>query len=237
VRPVNRGPIPTDGSGNKMEFKTYPDARGQLIGRLGKTCSYCEMHLDSGLAVEHMRPKKPDGVDDTIVERELDWYNFLLACPNCNSTKSNKDVVPDDYFWPDRDNTFRAFNYFEGGIIKSSDSLSVELKDKANATLKLTGLDKRPLNDPKASDRRWKNRREVWDIAVRTKERLSRTDNDNVREIIVDLMTGYAYWSIWMTVFQDDSDMLRRFIKSLPGTADDCFDHDGIPIQRRGGQV
>jgi hypothetical protein len=160
-----------------------------------------------------------------------------LACPNCNSTKSNKDVVLDDYFWPDRDNTFRAFNYSEGGIIKASDGLSAELQSKANATIKLTGLDEHPLNDPKASDRRWINRREIWDIAIRAEGRLSGNDNDDFREQIVDTMTGHAYWSIWMTVFKSDSDMLQRFIKALPGTASDCFDHDGIPIQRRGGQV
>lgn len=237
MRPIDRGPIPNDESGNEMEFKTYQDARGKLIGRLGEMCSYCEMHLDSGLAVEHVRPKKPDGVDENIIERELDWYNFLLACPNCNSTKGNKDVVPDDYFWPDRDNTFRVFNYSEGGIIKASATLSTELQDKANATLKLTGLDITPLNDSKASDRRWINRREMWGIATRTKGRLSGNDNDDFRKQIVDTMTSGGYWSIWMTVFRGDSNMLQQFMKALPGTAADCFDHDGIPIQRRGGQV
>lgn len=237
MRPVDRGHIPTDESGNEMEFKTYQDARGKLIGRLGETCSYCEMHLDSGLAVEHIRPKKPDGVGEDIIERELDWYNFLLACPNCNSTKSNKDVVPDDYFWPDRDNTFRAFTYSEGGIITPSNELSAELQSKANATLKLTGLDKCPPNDSKASDRRWINRRETWDIATRTKGRISGNNDGDFRELIVNSMTSGGYWSIWMTVFRADSDMLQRFIKALPGTATDCFDHNGVPIQRRGGQV
>ena len=237
MRPVNRGPIPTDTSGNEINFHEYGDARGKLIEKLGETCSYCEMHLDSGLAVEHVKPKKPEGSDENIQERELDWHNFLLACPNCNSTKSNKDVVLDDYFWPDKDNTFRAFTYSEGGIITPSNELSAELQSKANATLKLTGLDKRPHNDPKASDRRWINRREVWDIAIRNREHLSQNENDSFRELIVTSMTGRGYWSIWMTVFQDDSDMLQRFMKALPGTADDCFDHGGIPIQRRGGQV
>ena len=237
MRPVNRGPIPTDASGNEINYTNYQYAREKLIERLGEICSYCEMHLDSSLHVEHVKPKKPEGSGDIIPEHELDWHNFLLACVNCNSTKSNKNVVLDDYFWPDRDNTFRAFNYSEGGIIKASDALSAELKDKANATIKLTGLDKHPLNAPKASDRRWKNCREVWDIAIRAKERLSRNDNDDFREQIVDTMTGHAYWSIWMTVFQDDSDMLQRFIKALAGTAEDCFDHSGMPIQRRGGQV
>jgi hypothetical protein len=195
------------------------------------------MRLDSGLAVEHVKPKKPEGSDGNIQERELDWHNFLLACPNCNSTKGNKDVILDDYLWPDKDNTFRAFTYSEGGIITPSNELSAELQSKANATIKLTGLDKCPHNDPKASDRRWINRREVWDIAVRNREHLSQNENDSFRELIVNSMTGRGYWSIWMTVFQDDSDMLQRFIKALPGTADDCFDHNGIHIQRRGGQV
>ncbi|HJH31815.1 MAG TPA: HNH endonuclease [Methanosarcinaceae archaeon] len=237
MRPVNRGPLPTDASGNEINFKKYGDARGKLIERLGETCSYCEMHLDSSLAVEHVKPKKPEGSDENILERELDWYNFLLACVNCNSTKGKKDVIPDDYFWPDKDNTFRAFTYSEGGIITPYAELSVELQDKAKATIELTGLNKRPLNDPKASDRRWINRREVWDIAILARERLSRNDNDVFREQIVDTMTGHAYWSIWMTVFHDDPDMLQRFIKALAGTATDCFDEDGMALQRPGGQV
>ncbi len=237
MRPVNRGPIPTDKSGNEIIFNEYRDARGKLIERLGETCSYCEMHLDSGLAVEHVKPKKPEGSDENIQERELDWYNFLLACPNCNSTKSNKDVILDDYFWPDIDNTFRAFTYSEGGIITPSDELSLELLDKANATIKLTGLDKCPLNDSKASDRRWQNRRDVWNIAVRTKHLLSLNDNDDFRELIVYTMIGHAYWSIWMAVFQDDSDMLQRFIKALAGTAKDCFNEGGMFLQRSGGLV
>ena len=237
MRPVNRGFRPTDVSGNEIKYNRYVDARGELIKRLGENCSYCEMHLNSSLHVEHILPKKPPFVDVDMEERKLDWYNFLLACPNCNSTKSNKDVILNDYFWPDIDNTFRAFTYSEGGIITPSNELSLELQAKANATIKLTGLDRHPLNDPTDSDRRWKNRREVWDIAIRAKERLSRNDYDDFREQIVDTMTGHAYWSIWMTVFQDDSDMLQRFIKALAGTAEDCFNEDGMPLQRSGSLV
>ena len=236
MRPVNRGPIPTDESGNEIVFNKHQDARGKLIERFGENCSYCEMHLDSGLAVEHVKPVKPPGSLENIQERETDWYNFLLACPNCNATKSNKDVILDDYFWPDKDNTFRAFTYSEGGIITPSNELSLELQSKANSTLELTGLDKCPLNNPKVPDRRWQNRKEVWDIAIRAKERLSRNDNNYFREQILETM-GNAYWSIWMTVFQDDSDMLRRFIKSVAGIAEDCFDEYGMPLQRQGGQV
>jgi hypothetical protein len=45
------------------------------------------MRLEASLAVEHVLPKKPEGVTEIIKSRELDWENFLLACTNCNSTK------------------------------------------------------------------------------------------------------------------------------------------------------
>ena len=236
MRPVNRGFRPTDVSGNEIKYNRYVDARGELIKRLGENCSYCEMHLDSSLHVEHILPKKPPFVDVDMEERKLDWYNFLLACSNCNSTKSNKEVILDDYFWPHKDNTFRAFTYLEG-IITPSAELSGELQIKAKATLELTGLNKYSRNNPKASDRRFKNRCEAWGIATRTKDRLSLNDTGDFREQVVETMIGYAYWSIWMTVFQDDSDMLLRFIKAIPGTAMDCFDENGMPIPRPGGQV
>ncbi|MGP8321501.1 MAG: HNH endonuclease [Methanosarcinaceae archaeon] len=235
MRPVNRGPIPTDESGKEIVFNKYQDARGKLIERLGETCSYCEMHLDSALAVEHIKPKKPPGSSENIQERELDWHNFLLACPNCNSTKGNKDVIPDDYLWPDRDNTFLAFTYSEGGIITSFTGMSAELQSKANATLKLTGLDKCSPNDTRASDRRLLNRRDAWSIAIQAKDHIFQDDSDDLRDTIVTLSSGY--WSIWMTVFQDDPDMLQRFIKALAGTATDCFDEVGMPLQRPGGQI
>ncbi|MGA9188637.1 MAG: HNH endonuclease signature motif containing protein [Methanosarcina sp.] len=237
MRPVIRGPWPTDANGQKIQYKEYKNARGELIKRLGEICSYCGMHLDSSLAVEHVRPKKPEGADKNILERELDWNNFLLACANCNSTKGDVDVVLDNYFWPDRDNTILAFTYFEGGRITVSDRLDVKLKKKAEATLKLTGLDANPLKDPKASDRRWLNRKEVWEIATRSKENLSRYNVECFREQIVYTMTGHGYWSIWMTVFQDDPDMICRFINAVPGTSTDCFDENGMSLPRLGGQI
>jgi len=46
-----------------------------------------------------------------------------------------------------------------------------------------------------------------------------------MREQIVLTATGHAYWSIWMTVFNDDPDMLQRLINAFPGTCADCFDN------------
>jgi uncharacterized protein (TIGR02646 family) len=239
MRPINRGSCPEE-SGQACPYKKYTEARGELIKRLGEYCSYCEMHLDSGLAVEHMQPKKPDGT--TVIDslRLLDWNNFLLACPNCNATKSNENVVLDDYLWPDRDNTFRAFCYSEGGLVSYAHDIGDnQLRQKACKMIHLVGLDKIPTDHDiatEASDRRWLNRKEAWEIAIRSKERLSRNDNEDFREQVLETPKAKGFWSIWMTVFKDDADMLQRLIEAFPGTCTNCFNEQYIPVPRQGGQ-
>lgn len=237
MRPVVRGDVPQDRNGNDKQFTDYTLTRGELIRRLGEYCSYCEMQLDASLAVEHVRPKQPPDATGVMTERELDWNNFLLACTNCNSTKGNIDVVLNDYFWPNRDNTFLALTYSEGGVISPSNQLDPDDMARAIKTISLTGLDKYPNNDPKASDRRWRNRREAWDIAQRAKQRLTQNDNDGIREQIVETAQAKGFWSVWMTVFENDTDILGRLIGAFAGTCDTCFDvaNDYVPTARPGG--
>lgn len=239
MRPIIRGDWPKKPDKTEIKYKNYAESRGELIHRLGEFCSYCEMHLDASLAVEHVQPKKPPGAAVAMTNRELDWHNFLLACTNCNSTKGNTDVVVDDYYWPDRDNTFRALQYSVGGIIEPADILTTDQKRQANRTIELTGLNKKPLNDSEASDRRWLNRKEAWDIASRSKERLSRNYNEDFKEQIEDTALANGFWSIWTTVFKDDPDMLRRFINKFEGTCDQCFDEHNCyaPVARTNGQI
>lgn len=222
MRPIVRGACPTQADGTAHVFTAYSNARGVLIRRLGECCSYCEMHLDASLAVEHVQPKKPPGAPVINVIRELSWDNFLLCCANCNSTKGNTDVALDDYLWPDRHNTFLALIYKQGGLIEAAQG-----NDHAQAqrTIELVGLDKTPSDQAQqtdASDRRWNNRREAWDIAVESKKNLKELDRPTMRAQIVLQIQGY--WSIWMTVFKDDPDMLKRIIHHIPGTATTCFD-------------
>jgi len=224
MRPVVRGDHPKDENGQAVIYCEYAKARRELINRMGEYCSYCEMHLDASLAVEHVQSKKPAGT--VIIRRELDWYNFLLACTNCNSIKGDKDVVLSDYLWPDSDNTFFALKYSEGGLVSPADCLHDELRTLALNTIDLTGLDKTPLNDPKASDRRLINRRETWDIAERSKQHLQCCDTPHMRTQIVFTAQAKGYWSVWMTVFKDDADMLQRFIQAFTGTCKECFDPD-----------
>jgi hypothetical protein len=166
----------------------------------------------------------------------LQWDNFLLACTNCNAIKQDKIPTLDTILWPDWDNTFRAFEYVAQGIIKPAANLSSVLQTKAIATIALTGQDRRP-NLQTASDRRWQNRRETWQIASESKQDLATLDNEAMRRQITRTAAAQGYWSIWMTVFADDNDMRQRLIKLLPGTAQDCFDEKGLPVVRPDGRI
>jgi uncharacterized protein (TIGR02646 family) len=227
MRPVVRGSWPLDAEGEQKEFAKYQNARKDLIDRLGGYCSYCEMKIDASLAVEHIQPKSHHP------SLTFDWNNFLLACPNCNSNKGKKNIALNDYIWPDRDNTFRALDY-QRGIVKSKPNIE---ETKANRLIQLVGLDKIP-NPINTTDRRWLSRLEAWDMAERAKHNLNRcyTNQMNIHDIL-DTAKAQGYWSIWMTQFRNDPNMLKRFIDDFPGTCTDCFDTTNhcSPIPRVGG--
>ena len=224
MRPVERGV--TD-----EKFKEYQDAKGLLLDRLGQYCSYCERHFPGGLAVEHIQPK------DSNPDLELEWSNFLLSCINCNSTKKDKTIVLDDYFWVDQHNTLLAFEYKPGGIIVVNPNLNEEQQRRAKRTLELFGLEKRPSRTGQARDLRWSNRILAWDLAQEERQELQNFDTPLRRNSTVKLAVSRGYWSVWMTVFKDDSDMLERFIKAFPGTAN-CFEPTTFqPVPRVGGLI
>jgi uncharacterized protein (TIGR02646 family) len=198
---------------------------------MGEYCSFCEGKMQASLAVEHILPKihHPN--------RALDWDNFLLACVNCNSTKGDEPITPADYYWPDRDNTARAFAYAADGIVRPAAGLTSAQQQIAQRTIKLTGLDKLPPNSPKASDRRWQHRGEAWGRAEEARACLAADDSETTRRLIVRQATAYGYWSIWMTVFAADADMRRRFITAFVGTPASCFDAQTQPVQRVGAAL
>lgn len=223
MRPIEKGK-------NSRTFKEYKEAKGDLIDRLGEYCSYCERRLPASLAVEHVQPKS------LHPELLLKWENFLLACANCNSHKLAKDIRLEDYLWPDTENTFLAFVYHEGGRITVNDKLDDRQKKCAQNILALVELQKQPgADDPKRNDMRWNQRKQAWDTATDSLADLLKEDTESLRKSIVRLAAASGHWSIWMTVFKDDSDMLQRFIKKFPGTSEECFDNKGTPIPRKGG--
>ncbi len=229
MRPVKKGVSP-------QKFTDYSEARPYLVKRLGNYCSYCERQVNNLLAVEHILPK------DHHHNLELEWDNFLLTCVNCNSTKGSNDLRLDDYYWPDRDNTARAFNYLDAGIydgiIQINGDLNDEQKIRAQQTLKLTGLDRIPGHpNLSSSDLRWLQRQQAWGKAQHSLERLHQRDSLEMREQIVESAQANGFWSIWMAVFANDLEMLHRFVEVFSGTCRDCFDPEFRPVSRPGGAL
>ena len=175
-----------------------------------------------------------------VRSRGNSWDNFLLGCVNCNSSKGSTHLNLHDYFWPDRDNTLRAFEYMNGGLMRPHADLVAVDRVRAGNTIALTGLDKDPGNarrTPTDSDRRWERRREIWQMAKRNHARLARQDTHGIREAIVDCATARGMFSIWWTVFADDVDMRRRFREAFIGTDAGSFDCNENPMPRAGGQL
>lgn len=227
MRPVDKGVAPA-------VYARYQDAGPDLQARLGDYCSYCERRIETYLAIEHVQPK------DGQPELRNSWSNFLLSCVNCNSSKGKKRVDLRDYFWPDRDNTLRAFEYVEGGLVQPHADLGEGDQIRAQDTLALTGLDKFPDNsgrEPTPSDRRWQRRHETWQLANVDRNRLADQDTIVVRELIVENAVAHGMFSIWWTVFAGDVDMRRRLREAFIGTHEGSFDINENSVPRDGGQL
>lgn len=223
MRPVCRGASP-----QPDDFKPYDKAQPFLIGRLGGYCSYCERRIATQLAVEHIQPKGLDKYAHLIGR----WENYLLSCVNCNSTKSNKDVMLKKILLPDRDNTYAAFSYLKDGYVVPSDAAKAAgLYEQAQDTLKLTGLDKRKLNALDENGKqvaidRVSQRLEVWAVAEEAKsDVVANPDSQAVKRGVVRTAQASGFFSIWMTVFQGDAEMCNQLIDAFAGTRESaCFD-------------
>jgi uncharacterized protein (TIGR02646 family) len=228
MRPVKRDVA-------RSTYARYQDAINDLEDCLDRYCSYCERRFQISLAVEHVVPKSIDAT------RETDWENFLLGCVNCNSVKGKKPTNDSDFFWPDRDNTLRALTYKQGGLVEPESTLAEPLREKAKNLIDLVGLDRHPGQSsdkrPAERDKRYMDREEVWKLATLKREVLARNNNEDFRETIAELAKAEGFFSIWMSVFEDDPDMRRRFVGALKGTAGDCFDSDWKCIPRPGGHI
>ncbi|MDX7992174.1 HNH endonuclease [Xenorhabdus littoralis] len=223
MRPIRRGNSP-----QLTDFDSYRDAQPELIGRLGSYCSYCERKIVTNLAVEHIQPKGgPDG-HPALIGR---WDNFLLACTNCNSIKKDKSVKLDNLLLPDRDNTFYAYQYTPDGKVLVSDRLKPDVSQFAEETLKLVGLDKPISNHTDSNGEsvaidRAAQRMEAWGLAEVAKSYIA-ADPDHIplKEMAASLAEQTGFFSVWMTVFANDSDMKVRLIKAFKGTeSSGCFE-------------
>ena len=228
MRPVDKGPAP-------KVYTRYQDASTDLKGRLGDYCSYCERHIETHLAVEHVQAK----VQRASLRNS--WANLLLGCVHCNSSKGKKRVALRDYFWPDRDNTLRVLEYVKGGLVLPHPCLKGADQVRAEKTITLTGLDKipgKPDRNPTDSDQRWLKRQQTWQLAEHARDRLAKQKNNtSMREQIVDTAVNRGMFSIWWTVFAGDIDMRRRLREAFIGTHGESFDINENLVPRAGGRL
>lgn len=228
MRPVDKGAAPA------AAYNNYRDAAAELVARLGRYCSYCERQIETHLAVEHVQPKS------LVPALRTTWTNFLLGCVNCNSCKGSTAVTLANYFWPDTENTIRAFEYTTAGLVNASSALGVPEKQKAEATIQLVGLDRYPgssAGSPTPEDLRWQRRREVWMLAQKCVLQLANNNSVEVRELIVENALGRGMFSIWWAAFEGDTDMRRRLRVAFVGTDPSSFDAFESPVARTGGQL
>ena len=226
MRPVLRGDSP-----QAADYDNHRDAFGELAGRIGMFCSYCERRIPTQLAVEHIQPK---GLP-TYAHLQGCWENFLLGCVNCNSTKGKKDVVLADLLLPDRDNTAAAYEYTMDGKITIPGRLTAAQRTMAERTLALTGLNLRASavvdsNGQLVAIDRWRQRMEIWLIAQESKKDLQANPSNSFCRQIARTATGHGFFSIWMTVFSDNVSVRKLLIAEFRGTATDCFDANSTAL-------
>jgi hypothetical protein len=236
MRPVRRGKSPITG-----DYADYKKAKIDLVSRIGSGwfnnihiasyCSYCELPIELYLAVEHIQPK---GLEINSIKPyehlKGTWTNFLLACWQCNSIKSDRDVVLSNFLLPDRDNTFIAYDYLQDGTIKVNIPAG-HLYDCAKRTLELVGLDKKASscvdeNGKTIALDKITQRMNTWLSALDSKNDIdSEPNNEIAKKATIKFALRTGFFSIWMKVFEDNADMRNRLIDAFAGTRESgCFD-------------
>lgn len=222
MRPVRRGPSPRE-----EDYENYRDAFVPLADRLGLYCSFCERRIPTNLAVEHIQPKD----EERYPELAGRWGNFLLGCVNCNSTKGDKDVQLAEVLLPDRDNTFAAFEYDQGGRVQPAASLNDTTQAHATRTLSLVGLNVRISQAPDPNGKlvaidRVTQRMEAWLTALEAKSDIeSNPGNEAVVRGAARTARESGFFSIWMAAFEGDTKTRNLLIDAFPGTRESgCFD-------------
>lgn len=228
MRPVSKGALPY----LYVNGQPYGKAAKGLAARIGKYCSYCERLLAHGAEVEHIQPKSVAAHKAL----ETEWSNFLIACKNCNATKSKHDPGLDEWLVPDRDNTMAAFVYRVDGIIDVKLGLPPATSAQASKTLSLMKLNRRVRNlvDEKgnlvALDRRGQ-RLQACLMAKRWALKYGARSTADNADAIIDLAITGGFFSIWMTAFLAFPVIRQRLIDAVGfnGTEKACFDPTTLP--------
>lgn len=227
MRPIDKG---------KSPYKTiaeYQDAIPYLEKKIGLYCSYCEMPIIHVPEVEHMVSRKKGG-------NWTAWSNLLLGCKYCNTRKSAKTTPQNvgEYLWPDADNTAVAFSYMNGipkvneDALRTLDPTGTWCK-KAKNTYEMVGLGNEPDLQKGDKDRRFLNRNSAYHKALASlnnwhyvKDAPEQFKNEMKKQIVITAKS-VGFFSVWMTVFADEPQILLALIENFPGTNKAYYDRDG----------
>lgn len=211
---------------NLVPYAKYRDAMPYLVGRLGWYCSYCEMEISNEPDVEHVQPKSLGGAVDLL-------ENFLLGCKKCNKIKGKKNPTRTDHLWPDEDNTFVAYEYYNEIFIRPIAAIvGTPHEILALNTLALTGLDRLPkkIHNPTKAikrDPRWQKRRTAWQKAERALANWRRNPTPELCEQIAETAHSSGFYSIWVQFFTTEPVVLAAIKAQFPNTYE--------PIANAGG--
>lgn len=231
MRPVDKGESPY------TSIEDYSEALPYLEEAIGMYCSYCELPISHVPEIEHVCAKSKGG-------SLTDWDNLLLGCKYCNTRKGIK-VTPDnvgDFLWPDKDNTALAYTYLGGSpkinqaVLEQIDPTGRRLSQAQNL-FKLVGLDHVP--DLGEKDRRHHNRNRAYEWAMEALKDWKKIKYDTpnntpeqmepLKRQIIRNAQGQGFFSVWMTVFAEEPDVLDALIEGFSGTNRFFFDERNHP--------
>jgi hypothetical protein len=225
MRPVNRRRL-------YQRLNSPKFARALLTERLGDYCSYCGR--PTAAAVEHILPW-----ENKHTRLWASWTNLLLTCIKCNNYKKSRQVWGPSgsrsrarrrYYWPDSDNTQRAFQYGPLGMVVPSPDLDADQYQIADDTIWMLGL--------REPDQRSLRRAEVWTEAANLRNKWVLDPSLGRLEDIVRCARLAGMWEVWRTVFSDQPQVVLALDRAFPGTDRASFDPvTGIPRRRAKGKL
>ena len=98
---------------------------------------------------------------------------------------------------------------------------------KARNLFDLLKLDPRISQKP---DRRVKKRNEVFQTATESLADWKINQTPAMQRQIIRTAVANGFFSVWMTVFEDEPDILREMINAFPATETAFFDDEGRPV-------
>jgi len=174
--------------------------------------------------VDHVHPLASGG-------QCLAWENLVPSCFFCNRVKWDRNSSRSDHLWPDIDNTDLAYEYEKSYVVRPVAGLSADQNQAANNLINLTGINRTAVNSTR-KDRRWKNRQEAWKKA---EEMLAAWQTQRNRPgLLIDIPViaeSTGFFSIWMRVFKDDTNLRDAIRRKFPNTFDQV-DSSGKRVKR-----